>query len=78
VFSVLGGVLALASGHVAVLTAGSAVGVAIEAGLPWVTRGMQVRRAARLANQVSRTVAGRKLTARERQRILSRPDFRVA
>lgn len=67
VFSVLTGLLALASAHAGAITLGGAAGTAVEAALPWVTRGMRVRKAARIANRVSRRMVGRGLKPFERE-----------
>lgn len=66
-FSVLTGLLALASAHAGAITLGGAAGTAVEAALPWVTRGMRVRKAARIANRVSRKMTGRALKPFERE-----------
>lgn len=65
--AVLGGLLSLAGAHAGAITLGAAAGTAAEMALPWITRGMRVRKGLRIANKVSRSLTGKNLEPYQRE-----------
>lgn len=73
--AILTSLLAMTGAHVGAVTLGGAAGTAVEAALPWVTRGMRVRKAARLANKVSRGLTGKNLQPYQREAFTRDPTL---
>lgn len=73
--TILSGVFALAGVHAGAITLGATAGGVLEAAVPWMTRAARARKAARLANRVSRAVGGRSLQPFEREAFTRDPTL---